>query len=160
MPFRWASTTGLCHKERHKNGTIFAVRCASSRASETQKRTAALLKDNSTSYAVSCVPFWVTGHIVSLGMDNYRGSAIAEDGVAIGTQRHTWGEHRCPCGALRRDHEVAHISSVWPFGIFQPVLLSLWIEMRSGRLETRPLTLRVLVDVERMFSLSQIYSPA
>ena len=85
-------------------------------------------------------------------MDDQCGSPIAEDGVVIATQRDTRGEHDCSWGALRRDREVPHISSMRAFWIFQPVLLALRIEMRSGRLETRALALRILVDVERMFS--------
>src|SRR3982074_350700 len=58
--------------------------------------------------------------------------------------------------AVRADREVGIVAVVVAFGILQPMLLAIGIEMRSRGLEVRSIALRVLMKVDGMYAGGQI----
>ena len=58
--------------------------------------------------------------------------------------------------ALCVNGEVVHVAGMMAFGIFQPMLFIVRIEMWASRFEIRRIALCVLVDVDGMLSGRQI----
>ena len=89
-------------------------------------------------------------------MNNQCRSAIAENGVAVISPIHVFVHDLCLRLALCVNGDILHVAGVVAFGILQSVLFIIGIEMRAGRLEIGWIALRILVDVDGMFSRWQI----
>ena len=85
-------------------------------------------------------------------MDHQRGSSVGEHRVRAFSQRHIGVSdgHLGFAGVVNDD--VLHITSVRTFRIVEPVLPALWVEMRTGRLEVRGITFRILMKMDGVLS--------
>src|SRR5580700_2905660 len=54
------------------------------------------------------------------------------------------------------DDEVQHVAGVVAFGTLQAVLLAVWIEVWTGRLEVGTIALGILMEVNAVFARRQI----
>src|SRR6266550_2769819 len=87
---------------------------------------------HTTSDAVPRVPGRIGFHVVSLGMDNQRRSAVAENRVAVGPPIHVSVHQMRFCLSVSVHREVLHVPRVVTFRILEPVLLVVRIEMGTS----------------------------
>ena len=77
-------------------------------------------------------------------MNNNSRTAVREQRVRIATQVYILVEKIDRGFAFAVDREVIHVARMMAIWILQPVLLAVGIEVWTGRLEIRPVTLRHL----------------
>jgi hypothetical protein len=117
-----------------------------------------LLRHDSAGNAIARVSRRVGLHVVLFGMNDQRGSTIAEKRMAIAaiSQIDVSVSEFHGGFAVGVDGEVHHVASVMAFGILQAVLFAVWIEVRSGRLEIGTIALGVLMKVDAVRARGQI----
>ena len=89
-------------------------------------------------------------------MDDERCPPIAENRVTVVAQRHIRRNHCCLGSAIRTNSEILHIACVRSLRVLQPVMLAVWIEMRTSGSESRGIAFRNLVNVDRVLAGRQI----
>lgn len=115
-----------------------------------------LFGDDAAGDAVTGVSGGIGLHVVGLGVDNKRRSAVAENGVAVSSPIHIFVDDLRLGLAIGIHSEILHIAGVMTLGILKSVLLVVRVEMGAGRLEIWGIALCILVDVNGMLSRRQI----
>ena len=106
--------------------------------------------------AVSRISRRVGLQVISLGMNDQGGAAIAEKRVAVISESYIRVQHFQLGTPIGLHDEIVHITGVMAFRILQAVLLSLRIEMRAGRFEIGRIALCLAVEVQSVLPWRQV----
>ena len=85
-------------------------------------------------------------------MDDDRGAAVDEERVRVGTEVYILVLELRVGVAFGIDREILDVAGVMALGIVESVLLAFGIEMRTGGFEVGAVALRILMEVDRMFT--------
>src|SRR6476660_3339877 len=91
-----------------------------------------LLLDHPARDAISRISCRIGLQVISLGMNDQGGTAVAEKRVAVISESDIRVQHFQLGTPIRLHGEVVHIAGVMAFRILQAVLLSLGIKMWAG----------------------------
>lgn len=89
-------------------------------------------------------------------MDHEGGPVAAEDRELVTPEREPVGRHPRLHAAVGPHHEVRQVARVGPVRIPEPVAAPFRIEVAAGRLESRRVAARVLVDMEGVLARGQV----
>ena len=110
--------------------------------------TETLLRDCAAGDAVSGVAGGIGLHVISLGVDDDGGAAVAEKRVGAVAEGNVVVFESGVGFAFHVDDEVLHVAGVVAFGIVEAVPFIVGIEMRAGGFEIGRIALGVLVEVD------------
>ncbi len=115
-----------------------------------------LLPDWPAGDAIARVPGGIGLHVVGFRVNNDGGAAVAEERVGAVAEGHVFVFHGGIGFALHIDCEVQHVAGVVAFGVIEPVLFAVGIEMRPGGLEVGRIALRILMEVNGVLAGRQV----
>jgi hypothetical protein len=88
-----------------------------------------------TRNAVPRVSGGIGFHVVGLGVDDQRGSSIAENGVAVISEIHISVDDARLHFTVRVHGDVLHVAGMMAFRILESVLFVVGVEVRAGGFE-------------------------
>jgi hypothetical protein len=117
-----------------------------------------LFLDYAAGDAVASVACRIGLHVIRLGMDHQRSSAVAEQRVAVAasSQVHIGITDPDPRFAVLVHREVHHVPGVMAVRILKAVLFAIWIEVWPRRLEVWRIATGILMNVDRVFAWRKI----
>ncbi len=115
-----------------------------------------LLRDYAAGDAVAGVAGGISLHVVGSGVDDDRGTAVAEKRMRSVAESYIFVFHRRIGLPFYVDDKIEHIAGVMAFGVVESMLLVFGIEMRAGGFEVGRIALGILMKVDGVLAGRQI----